>query len=167
MVNEYEYWDTPGMFSVLTWNGSVLVPRVIAVIAVPPMLLPQAMARVCAEDAEEHPGEPACAYQMQLEAWTAPKPADDASEETKLAWLDAALHGGFAEHPDRLEQAHAYTASVRGDLWIAIKTRGQEGVEDLYVPAGTPVTGGGNAELVTGALVRCARMTAQMFWPTN
>jgi hypothetical protein len=167
LVEDYAHWDSPAAFYVVAMQDGELVPRCAAALAMPPEAMPMVIAATCAQDAEAHPENPACAYALQLETWAAPSPAPGASEEEIRKFLADGAAGRFHTRDDRIEQAQAFCASVpRGDLWRAVQTRDKGGVTEEFVDGGNAAALGNAAGAIL-ALVQVARTTGQHFWPSN
>lgn len=150
-LESHDTWDSPHCFMTLHWDGtSVHVGTYAAILPdVAPPDYPVHMARLAYEELERDPGDPACAYLLQIEAHSLRPPSADAGEAELNRFHTARLTRTFYRQPDAEEAAIAWCADVHGRMWSATKYRSDPArIEEVfYSPGRTP-----GGQLITGLL---------------
>lgn len=141
-IEDHGEWDSLHCFMTLHWDGEKLSAGTYAAIdpGIDPPDYPKVMAGIAAERRREHPGNPAYAYLLQIEAFGVVEPGPDAGEAERERYDRDRIGRTFHQRPDAVESAIAWCADVHGRVWSAAKRRSEPGVihEHFYAPGKTP-----------------------------
>lgn len=152
VIEDHDKWDSPHAFITLHWDGEKLTAGTFACIdpAINPPDYPALMCKLARARMDDHPGDPACGYLLQIEGWGVAEPEKDAAPAEREQYERARISRTFHQMPDAVESVMAYCADIHGRLWAAAKRRDKPGeISENFYPPGSGKIGG---QMVRGLL---------------
>ncbi|HMH89683.1 MAG TPA: hypothetical protein VK586_01230 [Streptosporangiaceae bacterium] len=146
-IERHDEWDVPHEFLTLHWDGSRVVPRLVAAILLdmPAPAIPGIMASMAAEQRDRGPGDLACGYLLRIEEFGVTLPAGGFPTAAERERFQADRRNRtFHQRPDAVEAATAWVAAPNGRLWSATHTRDDPSriMESAYAPGLGRMPGG-------------------------
>lgn len=136
-VERHTEWDSPHVAEVIHRDGDSVRPTTVVVIdtALHPDQYPLVIRKLVAGCAERNGPPYALLLQIEGHSVRLPPPGTmSVAEEDQLtaARRDRTLH----QRPDAVEIASAWVVDVTGRSWLAVKTRGEDGIGEYAFEAG-------------------------------
>lgn len=151
-IEIHDEWDTLHSLLVIGRDGNGVRVRLAAGIdpAFQPEMYPLLIENIVRECAEKD--GPPYALLLQIEAFGALMPEDEAPAWEKARMEAARQNHALNQLPESVEAAWAYTADVHGRVWTAMNPRGSDEISESTFEPGSGRIGGRMLEAMLGTL---------------
>lgn len=141
-IEIHDEWDALHSLLIIHRDGAGV--RVNTVVAIDPAFQPELYPLMIESIVKESAAKdgPPYALLLQIEAFGALMPEDDAPAWKKAEMEAHRVNRTLHQHPDAVEAAWAYTADVHGRVWTAMNARGHEEIEEHVYEPGSGKIGG-------------------------